>query len=351
MAFCPLPQAITFGSDRRGRVACAHGCCCADAVGGELQWSSLGNRWNGERLRRVRVSLARIALSCAGVVLLAACGGPPASQFPDAEAALSRMRATYACSRGLVGDAKVDLIDDHARVRGNVSILASLPDRTRLDAFSPFGVSLSTLTTDRGNFAFFDLKRRSFLEGQASPCNIARFTQVPMPAFALVQLLRGEAPVLMHEATQSSLAWNSGWISGGAYRVDVLGKHESRQTIELVPHPDDYGRPWQEQRIRVLKVNLEQQGIPLYRVEFDEHRAAQTAKTREDPDGIDPPIPPSGPTCSAEIPRRIRIVMPTDDRDLVIHFDRVEHNPPLVADAFRQVRPDGASYSRAECGY
>lgn len=297
----------------------------------------------GSAAMRALWGLAWFALSCAG------CGGPPASRFPDAEAALSRMRATYACSRGLVGDAKIDFMDSRGRVRGNISILASLPDRTRLDAFSPFGVSLSTLTTDQGNFAYFDLKQRRFLEGPASPCNIARFTQVPMPAFALVQLLRGEAPVLKHAAGQSELAWNSGWLARGSYRVRVRGQYESEQDIDLVPHPDDFARPWQDQRVRVLRIALAQQGIPLYRVQFEGHGTAMTAKTRQDPDGIDPDIPPSGPACSAEIPRRIRIVMPEDERDLVIHFDRVEHNPPLVSGAFRQVRPDGAAHAWAEC--
>ncbi|MGE5785809.1 MAG: hypothetical protein ACM3ZE_14525, partial [Myxococcales bacterium] len=341
-----LPLTVASG-DRHGSIAGTSACRRALVIACLHSQQSPLDLW--PRQSGLVHSFSRAMVWFAALSLFG-CGGPPASRFPDGEAALSRMRATYACSRGLVGEAKIDFIDGSTRVRGNVSILASLPDRTRLDAFSPFGVSLSTLTTDGGNFAFFDLKRRSFLEGPATPCNISRFTQVPMPAFALVQLLRGEAPVLKHEANGSSLTWNSGWISGGSYRVQVLGQHESRQVVELTPHPDDFGRPWQEQRVRVLKVDLEQQGIPLYSVEFDEHRVAQTAKTREDPDGIDPAIHPSGPACSAEIPRRMRIVMPKDDRDLVIHFDRVEHNPPLVPGAFRQVRPDGATYSRAECG-
>jgi hypothetical protein len=277
------------------------------------------------------------------------CGGTPRAQFPDAEAAIARMRATHACSRGLMGEAKADFMDSRGRVRGSVSILASLPDRTRLDVFSPFGVSLSTLTTDAGQFAFFDLEQKSFIEGSASPCNIARFTQVQMPPFALVQLLRGEAPVLKHEQGQTAIAWSSGLFGGGRYRLEIRGQHESQETIELVPHPDDFERPWQEQRVRVLRVVLEQQGIALYRAELEEHRAAETAKTRQDPDGLDPDIPPSGPQCSAEVPRRMRLVVPDGSRDLVIHFERVEHNPPLVTGAFRQARPDGARVSRASC--
>jgi hypothetical protein len=288
-------------------------------------------------------------MAAAMAAAVAGCGRAPASRFPDAEAAIARMRATLACSRGLVGEAKVDFMESRGRVRGSVSILAALPDRTRVDVFSPFGVSLSTLTTDQGHFAFFDLEHKRFLEGPASPCNVARFTQVPMPPFALVQLLRGEAPILKHSPEQANIAWTSGWFGGGSYRMEVRGQYEALETIEFVPHPQDFERPWQQQRVRVLRVAVEQQGIALYQVEFASHGAAQTAKTREDPDGIDPPIPPSGPACSADVPRRIRLVMPDGNRDLVIHFAAVEHNPPLVDGAFRQLQPDGVSFSRAEC--
>ncbi|HEY5955394.1 MAG TPA: hypothetical protein VIV60_02525, partial [Polyangiaceae bacterium] len=133
------------------------------------------------------------------------------------------MRTRLACNRSLLADAKVDFIDGHSRVRGNVAILASLPDRTRIDVFSPFGVSLSTLTTDAGQFAYFDLEHRQFVEGPANACNMARFTQVAMPPFVLVQLLRGEAPILKHQPAQASLAWTSGWFGGGHYRMKLQG--------------------------------------------------------------------------------------------------------------------------------
>ena len=88
--------------------------------------------------------------------------------------------------------------------------MTSAPDSVRFDVFSPFGVTLSTLTADGRDFALFDMKEKSFLRGPANTCNVARSTQVPVPPFALVQLLRGEAPVLVHEASQASIAWAPG---------------------------------------------------------------------------------------------------------------------------------------------
>lgn len=280
---------------------------------------------------------------------VAACGAVPKSQFPDADSALQAMRKGLACSRGVGGEAKIDYMDEHGRVRGSIAILAALPDRTRLDAFSPFGVSLSTLTTDGNTFAYYDLRQKRFLEGPSTPCNIARFTQVPMPAFALVQLLRGEAPVLKHTAREASLTWSSGFFGSGHYAIEIRGNYEAVERIELMPHPNDYERPWQEQRVRVTRVSLSQQKIPLYDAFLEDHEVTETAPPREDPDGLDEPIPPSGPSCRAEIPRRLRLVIPDTERDLVVHFDSVHHNPPLIEGAFRQQRPDGVSFYFAEC--
>lgn len=282
--------------------------------------------------------------------LAAACGRTPVSRFPDAESVIRSMREGLACNNGIGGEAKIDYIDARGRVRGSIAILTSLPDRTRLDAFSPFGVSLSTLTTDGGNFAYFDLQHRQFLVGPASPCNIARFTQVPMPAFALVQLLRGEAPVLKHAPGAAKLDWSSSLFGTGHYTVDVQGNNEANERIELVPHPDDFSRPWSSQRLRVMRVALSQQGIPLYEAQFEDHRVALTAPVREDPDGLDAPIPPSGPLCQAEVPRRLRLLIAQSERDLVVHFETLHHNPPLIEGAFRQERPDGVQLLRAECG-
>ena len=55
---------------------------------------------------------------------------------------------------------------------------------------------------------------------------------------------------------------------------------------------------------------------------IDYHRAAEEevfaamGKPRVDPDGIDPPVPVSGPVCQAELPRRIHVEVPGKDEDV-----------------------------------
>ncbi len=278
-------------------------------------------------------ALAAAALGAAG------CGNPPPpSLFPTADAALGRMRATYACARGARGEAKLDRLSGReGRLRGTVLFLAVSPARVRFDAVSPFGATVATLTSDGQNFSFLDLREKTFTRGPASPCNIARLTQVPVPGHALVSLLRGEAPVLAHRPEAASIRWDG----GGFYVLDVPGNNEAVETLHLAPPPADFAKPWGEQRVRVLDVRVVQQGYELYRAELDGHADASTAPPLIDEDGVEPPVPPSGPACTAEVPRRVHVtVAPTDD-DVLLSYKKVELNPPLPEGAFRQPVPGG----------
>lgn len=285
--------------------------------------------------------MAALALS---FVAATGCRQAPPSQFPNAQAALDRLTDTYSCSRGVSGEAEIDYFGDEGRFRG-ISLLyaAVLPEQLRLDVVSNFGVVLSTLTADGQEFSLYDLRARSFLRGKATECNVARLTQVPVPPFVLVQLLRGEAPVLVHEPEQASISWN------GNYEIKVRSKHQAEQVIVLEPYASDYDKPWREQRLRVLQVRVEQAGVPLYTAELEGHRARNLAEPWKDPDGFSPDIPPSGPMCSAEVPGRIRLEVPYLGRDIVIKVKDVVQNPPLVAGGFRQNVPAGVRVSRSEC--
>ncbi len=280
---------------------------------------------------------------------LGGCCSAPPSQFPDARTAIAKRRETQACSRGLSGEATLDYIGDGGRVRGNVLYLASAPERIRFDVFSPFGVTLSTVTSDGENFALFDLRQKTFLYGPAQACNVARFTQVPVPPYALVQLLRGEAPVLVHQPEQATLAWECGLFGSGRYVLGIESKHGASEEIEFVPHPDDRQKHFSQQRLRVLSVRVEQQGIELYRAELKDHEARSTAKPHRDPDGIAPTLMPSGPECRAEVPGRMRIEVPNSDQDLVLINKELKHNPPLSGAEFRQTPPAGVVTRYVTC--
>jgi hypothetical protein len=104
--------------------------------------------------------VALVALACG-------CASTPNSKFPDAAAAVERVRASMACDRAIQVEGKVDYFEGNRRVRGSVAVLAALPEQVRIDAFSPFGINLSTLTSDGNTFSLFDLQSKTYSWGPA----------------------------------------------------------------------------------------------------------------------------------------------------------------------------------------
>ncbi len=283
-----------------------------------------------------------VGLVHSGCCALAAC--PPASQYPTARAAIDNVRERHACSRGLRGEAKLDYFDASGRVRVDAYYLSAHPQSLRFDLVSPFGTPLSTLTVDRDQFALLDREARVFYVGQANACNVGRFLRVPVPPEVLVQLLAGEAPILVHNPEQSRIAWE-----GGRYVVEIESLHGASQRLEFEPFESDFDKPYGEQRLRLIEVAVTQQGVLLYSAQLRDHFPVSTAAPRVDPDGLEADIPPSGPSCRAEIPRRIRFEIPVADRDVVFEQTSAEHNPPLLPNSFTQEQPPGVRRETSSC--
>ena len=114
-----------------------------------------------------RKSLFAGALRVGSLSLLVGCArvAPPASAPPSADAALSRMHATFACANALQASAKIDHFGEEGRVRGDLMLFAARPARLRMDVVSPFGVALATLTSDGERFGFADLRDKTFFSG------------------------------------------------------------------------------------------------------------------------------------------------------------------------------------------
>jgi hypothetical protein len=284
--------------------------------------------------------------------LIAAMGcnrvAPPPSRFPTAADALARMKATYQCARGVKGEAKIDSFSERGRIRGKLLLFASRPSRLRFDLVSPppFNSIISTLTADDGRFSLLDVREKKFYEGPATACNIARLTEVPLEAHALVSLLGGQAPVLVHRDSDLQMEWNT----DGYYVIRVPSTRGANEELHVTPTPADFQKHWSAQRMRVLDVRVAQQGIELYHANLEAHEWANTAPPMVDPDGIDPPIAPSGPPCTVEVPRKIEIEVKESGGDVLFRYDDVKVNPPLPPGVFTQPVPEGAERVRVECG-
>jgi hypothetical protein len=302
------------------------------------------------RFFRALVPARDASLVASLLLFLCGCPGrpPPVSPIPDAKSAIDRMRMTAAGCNGVQAAAKIDHFGKDGRIRGDLLLIATMPANIRMDIVSPFGVSLATLTSDGAAFALSDLRDKRFYVGPASACNIARLTTVPIPPYVLVDLLRGQAPVLKQRAAPEQ-AMSIAWDSGGYYVVKVLGTVEAEEEIHLAPTDDDWNKPWEQQRLRVLDVLVRQRGVVIYHAEMSDHSSAPMAKARIDADGIDPPILPSGPMCTAELPRKIHVEVPSLQEDVQFRYDTVTWNPPLPTGVFTQQPQPGMPTTPVTC--
>ena len=284
-----------------------------------------------------------------GLASLAGCAGiaPPASAPPTADAALSRMHATFTCGNAIQSNAKIDHFGEQGRIRGDLMLFAARPARIRMDVVSPFGVAIATLTSDGRRFELSDLRDRAFYEGPARACNIARLTTVPVPGHVLVGLLRGEAPVLKHDSAGAAMAWDT----RGFWVLTLHSTRGAEEVIHLAPRPSDWLKPWDQQRMRVLDVRVTQQGYELYHAELYDHAGAPTAGPRPDPDNLPgvAPIPPSGPACDAEVPRRIHVEVPYPQADVRFVTTQLTWNPPLPEGTFTQAAAPGLRVEAVTC--
>jgi len=288
------------------------------------------------------------ALACRSV-------SPPASAIPDARSALTRLDATYSSVSGISGSAKIDYLGDKGRVRGDVSVLASGPARLRFAIRADVVGAAGEVASDGVKFEADDKANGRYIVGAAKPCNVARVTQVPLPLDELVPMLWGMRPHLDGPIKCDSISW-----SGEGYYVVMLSQNAGGASksgalaheLHVSPYPSDWDKPWSEQRLRLLGVNAwsaANEGNLVYRVTMKDHEATSTAKPISDPDGLNPDVPPSGPNVTVELPRTIRVEVPSKKSDVIFKYSEAFVNPPLIPDAFHIVMKPGVPVDESTC--
>lgn len=302
--------------------------------------------------RHKLVAKATQALSILCSLSSLACHSAPVARFASGDSALSQLKSQTDCSRAVIGEAQLVVSRGPFSQKADILYMAAAPDRLRFDLYSAFGVTLSTLTSDGERFALYSLEDKSFWYGPARSCNLERFTQVPVPPFALVELLRGRPPVLAHGAKDIQVRLVQPWFSKPYYRVDILGDHESTQRLKIGIFDEDFGYSLDKQRLKLLSVEVRQAGSLMYRVELDGyHRAVrwEAELGSEELEMAIAPQEPSGPECSAAIPRSLSFEVPDSGYSFKILNEEVEHNPPLSAGSFTQPPPEGVVAHYSDC--
>lgn len=221
----------------------------------------------------------------------------------EAGAVLRSATSARAALRSLSASARVDAFTREGRVKVRVELVADRTGRLRFDTLSPFEQPISTLVSDGRRFALYDLPKKRFYTGPATPRNISRILPIRLTGEEVAQLLLGDVPLIAHERLTMERE-----TCKTRYRLTLLGR-DVRQEVAV-------------DAISLLPVagRLYANGSLVYDVSFERHEK----------------------TAAAPVPRKIRFRSPRDRVDLLVLYGDVEANPRLQDDLFRLEAPRGA---------
>ena len=291
-----------------------------------------------------RLFLAAFTLASIG------CGSvaPPPSRMPDAQTAVARLDATYAQVSGIKGTAKIDYLGDKGRVRGDLLVLATAPASLRFGITANVIGGAGEVASDGIHFQAEDKANGKYLVGPAKPCNIARITQVPLPSDELVPMLWGMRPKIPGPIKCDSIDWDG----DGYYKVMMSSADGKSMAHELhvAPTPDTWDKPFGQQKMRLLGVLGWNADDLVYRVTMKDHQLAHTAAAMVgDEPGLDEDVPPSGPPVDVDVPRSIKVEVPSKKSDVIFTYGEAAVNPPLPEGVFQLQLAPGVPVERSEC--
>jgi outer membrane lipoprotein-sorting protein len=252
-------------------------------------------------------------------LLLAGCPKPAVRPYPPptAEQLLESLRARAERLRTLRATAKIDhFANGGERVRVKVTMLLARGGKLRIEADSPLGGALATLTTDGQQFQLLDVRNNRFLTGPAKACNVARLIRLAIPPDDVVAVLMGGAP-LPPDAKIKGAGWDPD--NGGREVVTLALADGGEEIIKL----DAQDKTWDVRRAE----RRDAQGRVLWRVtndRFGDHGGVRL------PDVSDVQEPPHG-------------------ADAEIKFRAVEPNVDLSEALFRLPPPSGITPEPADC--
>ncbi len=252
------------------------------------------------------------------VPLVAGCPKPAVRPYPPptAEELMATLRGRAEHFKTLRATAKIDYMQnggDRAKIK--VNLLLARPDKLRIEADSPLGGALSTLTSDGTVFSLLDVRANRFLQGPAKACNVARLARLNIPPADVVAVLMGGAPL---DGKVEGVSWDP---NNGGREVLTLGlAGGSKETIQL----DARDKRWDVMRAE----ERDAAGKLLWRVTNDGWKDRDGGVRM--PDVSDVEEPPHG-------------------ADAEIKFRSLEPNLEIDDKLFRLDPPQGVPVEPADC--
>lgn len=166
------------------------------------------------KARSALLSLLGLSL----LLLVQACAPPPppADRLPappdTAQRLLTEWVGKSARFETLRGLAQVKIKAPDHSFSATQAVLAERPAKLRAEALGTFGTPLLLLTTDGDDLGVLVPSRNTYYFGRADAGNIGLFTQIPVDAVSLVQILLYSPPLPAYDEINAWLLGNGGWL-------------------------------------------------------------------------------------------------------------------------------------------
>jgi outer membrane lipoprotein-sorting protein len=258
------------------------------------------------------------AWALAALLLLAACPPPRLAErpygAPSADELVAALHKRSSAIRSLRADTKVDHLGQGGeRVKVTVQMLLARGGKLRMEAESPMGGALATLTSDGEKFALLDARANRFLEGPANACNVARLIRIALAPDDVVEVLTGGAPL---EGQPAGVSWDP----AGREVLELHTPDGGREIVKL----DARNRVWD-----VLSAErTDAGGHVLWKLSHE--------KFSDRGGGI-------------RLPERTDLTQPPTGSDARIRFREVEVNATPPDHIFELAPPQGVKVELAVC--
>jgi hypothetical protein len=211
----------------------------------------------------------------------------------------------------------MDHFDQEAgqRVKGEVFVLLSFPDRLHFHAVSPAGTPLATLTSNGDEFSLFDADKNRFLYGPADACNIGRLTGIQIDGPSIATILVGGMPLIQYVSSNDT--WDD---SRGVEVVTLNGEDGTVETLSLAGPENDW---------TLTDATITDPSGAVVLAVHNEHFHTVS--------GID-------------LPGKTKVEEPSRQADVIIEWESQEVNPTLPDAAWTQEPPPGVRPQEVHCG-
>ena len=178
-----------------------------------------------------RFTCALITLLTFWVVVLAGCAKvkAPLAEMPAPEAEGQALLAMWLerseSFQSLQGLAKVKVKTPQGSVSGTQVLIASRPDRLRVEVLSPFGTPLLAMASDGKQLTVLLPGDNLYYAGAATTENLTRFTGVPLSPAVLIDLLFWQPPLVAFQKLSAFRTTEGGWrvlLVAGASRQELV---------------------------------------------------------------------------------------------------------------------------------